>query len=311
MKLEQMLLASHQVRKSRRQKDAFYAFVQEQCNRAGIAVQRMDRAGARNIVMGDVEHARVIFAAHYDTCAVLPFPNFITPKNCLFYILYSLVLGMAFFILCAALAVGLTILGLGAWAPLAGIVFCWSLILLMFFGPANRHTANDNTSGTALVLRLALELAPALRNQAAFVLFDGEELGLIGSTAFASKNRKVRAGTLVINFDCIGVGEALMFCPRKGALRDSDYELLCQAARQICSAQGRTLLLERPGTAFYPSDQMAFQKGVGVAALKHSRVFGYYMDDIHTRRDRVLDTQNLDILQKICEMFLQKIAQKG
>lgn len=309
MELEQVLLASYQIRKSRRQKDAFYDFVKAQCGRTGLGVQRMERAGARNIIMGDVERARVIFAAHYDTCATLPFPNFITPKNIFLYILYSAVICAVFFALCLATAVILTALGVSVWTPIICVALCWGMVALMFVGPANRHTANDNTSGTALVLRLALELAPALRDKAAFVLFDGEEFGLIGSGAFASKYRKIRAGTLIVNFDCVGVGNALLFCPRKGALHDPEYEMLCRIAREVCAQQGRTLLLERPGTAFYPSDQMTFQKGVGIATLKYNRIFGYYMDDIHTSRDRVLDKQNLDTLQQICITFLQEIGE--
>lgn len=49
--------------------------------------------------------------------------------------------------------------------------------------------ADDNASGTAVVLTLAryLQDVPCRRYDVIFVLFDEEELGLVGSTAFASK----------------------------------------------------------------------------------------------------------------------------
>jgi hypothetical protein len=49
--------------------------------------------------------------------------------------------------------------------------------------------ADDNASGTAVVLTLARQLqdVPCRRYDVIFVLFDEEEVGLVGSTAFASK----------------------------------------------------------------------------------------------------------------------------
>ena len=48
--------------------------------------------GARNIVIGDPEAAKVLYTAHYDTCARMPFPNFITPKCLPIYLLYQILL---------------------------------------------------------------------------------------------------------------------------------------------------------------------------------------------------------------------------
>jgi hypothetical protein len=42
--------------------------------------------GGRNIVIGNPDTAKVLYTAHYDTCARLPFPNFITPKNIFIYL---------------------------------------------------------------------------------------------------------------------------------------------------------------------------------------------------------------------------------
>ena len=43
---------------------------------------------------------------------------------------------------------------------------------------------------------------------------------------------------------------------------------------------------------------------MGVCALKKSRVFGYYMDRIHTRRDTVLEEENVRFLRDGTLRFL-------
>ena len=51
------------------------------------------------------------------------------------------------------------------------------------------------------------------------------------------------------------------------------------------------------GSGFYPSDNKAFKKGVGVCALKHKKIIGYYMDRIHTVKDTVLEEENIALLR--------------
>ena len=52
--------------------------------------------GARNVLFGDPEKADYLVTAHYDTCARLPFPNFITPCNVGIYLLYQIVVALLF-----------------------------------------------------------------------------------------------------------------------------------------------------------------------------------------------------------------------
>ena len=53
----------------------------------------------------------------------------------------------------------------------------------MLDGKANRHTANDNTSGVAAVMELMARLPEEQRSKAAFILFDNEEKGMLGYSA--------------------------------------------------------------------------------------------------------------------------------
>ena len=67
----------YQVRKSKKQKAAFIEYVENVAKSYGYGV-KLEKGyfGAKNIVVGDVENAKVIYTAHYDTCARLPVPNF-------------------------------------------------------------------------------------------------------------------------------------------------------------------------------------------------------------------------------------------
>ena len=76
------VLAKYEIRKTRKQKDAFLTAVTDYTNRAGYTV-RVEKGnfGARNVVIGDADRAKYLVTAHYDTCAWMPVPNFITPCN--------------------------------------------------------------------------------------------------------------------------------------------------------------------------------------------------------------------------------------
>ena len=92
---KEILLPQYEIRKTKAQKTAFIEMLR------GVYGERLrveeEKKGmkSRNIVLGDPDKAKVICTAHYDTCAVLPFPNFITPKNFLVYLLYQALAGSA------------------------------------------------------------------------------------------------------------------------------------------------------------------------------------------------------------------------
>ena len=77
------LLADFQIRKTKQQKASFRAWLCDELWRAGYAPQ-METGGllnSSNVVAGDPGRPRSCSPPHYDTCAVLPFPNFITPQE--------------------------------------------------------------------------------------------------------------------------------------------------------------------------------------------------------------------------------------
>ena len=302
--LSREVLQNWEVRKSKQQKEDFRGWLCRQLEAAGYAPQVEKHKtlwASHNVVAGDPDKAKVLLTAHYDTCAVLPFPNFITPRSLFWYLAYQLLITFLFFAVVFAVTFGATFAAVwltegSAVGELIGFVVGYAVLLFglwwMFDGKANRHTANDNTSGVVTLLELALALPEELRQEVCFVWFDNEERGLLGSGAFAAKHKQTAKTALVINFDCVGDGDSLQFFPAKRLKKTELPQLLEES---YLAAGEKTVEVVR-GFGFYPSDQAKFHRGVGVCALKKSPVCGYYMDKIHTRRDTVLDEENVALL---------------
>lgn len=286
-----------QVRKSRKQKEAFRSWLCTELEKAGYTPGIEKGFAAKNVVVGDPDTAKIIFSAHYDTCAVLPIPNFITPRNILFYILYQLIFVAIFFLV--VISAELAVFLLTDAPPLIGLIVAYALCIFMIWwildGPANQHTANDNTSGVITLLETALAMPEADRDKVCFVFFDNEEKGMFGSAAFTKAHKKAKKETLNINFDCVSDGDFIQFFPGDRLKKDKDALERIETAFQ---GIGRKHTEVVRGFGFYPSDNAAFKKGVGVCALKHKKIIGYYMNRIHTNRDTVLEEENIILLQK-------------
>jgi hypothetical protein len=244
----------------------------------------------------------VIYTAHYDTCPVLPFPNFITPKNFGIYLLYQLLVTVALIavILAASFGAGMlfSMAGFEEIGPLIRIVLYFGLFYLMLAGPANKHTANDNTSGVTLLLDIMMELPTEKAEKAAFVFFDLEEMGLIGSASLAKTYKKELENTPIINFDCVSDGENILFVLKKGS-----KHLKAPIEKAFESTESVSVEVTETGV-FYPSDQKNFNCGVGVAALKKSKKGILYMDRIHTKRDTVYREENIEFLKNGAIRFI-------
>ena len=299
--LSREILRDWQVRKTKEQKTRFIAFLQERL--PGLRMEEGGLPRCRNLVLGDPESAYVVFTAHYDTCARLPFPNFITPKNLVVYLAYQLLIMLPFLAFAVLLSVGL--IRLGVFEPLA-VMLSWvlamaALLYVFLFGPANPHTANDNTSGVLMLCELIAGLSEEERARCAFVFFDHEETGLFGSSLFASQHRKAMKDRLLINFDCVSDGDDILFVQSRKAKRRAG-DALAEAFSP--SAEKRTVITGPLG-AFYPSDQVNFRCGVGVAAMQRSALLGLYMSRIHTARDTALDERNFSFLVEGVRRFLR------
>ena len=171
----------------------------------------------------------------------------------------------------------------------------------MFCGKPNKHTVNDNTSGVITLCELLGSLNPEERSEIAFVFFDNEENGLLGSSWFNKVHRAEMKDKLLINYDCVSDGDNIMLLPNKNAKK----EYLPALGEAFCGAGDKNIIVET-GLVYYPSDQGNFKKNIGVAAFRRCAL-GLYLNRIHTPKDTVMDERNIGIICDGTKKFLEKI----
>ena len=313
--LSRKILEEYQIRKSAKQKEDFWCFLLDELRGMGYEA-KIEGKSSKNIVVGDPETAKVIYTAHYDTCPVLPIPNFITPRNFVWYLLYQMLLVLPMLAAAVGAEVGTMLLWewvTGETCPFMVAMTAMEAVLLFFLwwiyaGPANKHTVNDNTSGVLALVEIAESLPEELRSEVCLIFFDNEEKGLLGSSAFARKHKQVRKNGLVVNFDCVSDGDYIQFYPSK-LLKKKGKDTLAAVEEAFPSRGNKTTEVVR-SFGFYPSDQAKFKKGIGVCALKKKPLVGYYMDRIHTKRDTVLMEENITLLRDGALRLAQKLSKQ-
>ena len=300
--LSQKILDNYQVRKTKKQKMNFITLLKSYFPE--LQIQQGGFPKNRNLILGDVNQASVVLTAHYDTCAMLPFPNLIMPKNILLSILYSILIAIPFLALGLLLDYAiLSLTGNMLISYIVSIIFYFFILYMAFAGPANRHTANDNTSGVITLCEIYQAMSPAQRAKAAIVFFDNEELGLVGSAFFRSKYKKAMKNKLLINFDCVSDGDHIMIAVSKRA-RPQYLDLF---QKSYTSTEVKNTMIEKAEKLMYPSDQANFKCTAAVAALNKKKLIGYYMNKIHTARDKVFDVKNIEYLKTATVQFVDQL----
>lgn len=293
----------YEIRNTKEQKLAFEGYVKEIAEQNGyaFAVEEGDQK-SRNLTVGDIRTAKVVYTAHYDTCVGLPFPNLITPKCIPLYWIYQI--GVGILMVMPALLIEILLFwisgmvekstGAPLLSPLAVGLITYAvfiaIILFFFKGPANKHTANDNTSGVTTLLDIMQSLSDTEKTQVAFIFFDLEEAGLVGSKSFSKRHKAEMEKKLLLNFDCVSDGNTFLFVLRKDAVLFTPY------LEQAFASNDRFSVEFASKGVIYPSDQNRFPCGVGVSALKKKGNM-LYMNRIHTKQDTVYQEENIEYLK--------------
>ena len=310
--VSQKILADYQVRKSRKQKLDFEHWLVRSLANEGVEMWTEEHSGlfkSRNLIVGDPDNCDYILSAHYDTAPVLPFPNFIAPRNLLITILYQLVVIM---VPLSLLIAGLSFLLSHFFSEIHPLTFFLSNLFLLFLvlglmliGPANKHTANDNTSGVISVIETILAVSSAKRERICFVLFDLEEAGLLGSAAFRKKHNSSMKTTPLINLDCVSDGDHLLVVLNRKASQLPEFKqrLMDSFQAHVQEMPDKILRFEKAERIFYPSDQMGFPLSAAIAVFKKKPLIGYYIDRLHTRHDVIFDEHNIQIISSALASF--------
>lgn len=297
---------NYPVRRNGREKQDFRKYVLGLMAEKGVkaTVETTGDGKNKNIVIGDPLSAKVVCTAHYDTPAASLFPNLMIPRNMPLFFLYQFV--PVILMLAVALGGGYLIAnivspsGLGTESYmrvflLAYLVIYYALFFLMYRAFKNPNNHNDNTSGVAAVLSSLDELNAEQLNDAAFILFDNEEKGKKGSKAYCKDHKDAMKDKLIVNFDCVGNGENIIFIAMKKA---EQHQLYAKLKESFADSDGYKVY-------FYPvkgsesnSDYKNFPCGVGCMACKRTKDGLFYTPYIHTPKDTVAKEENIQYLTK-------------
>jgi hypothetical protein len=264
------ILINHPIRKTPQQKESFREDVMQYIRELGYEVHReMFCKDGQNIVFGPQDTAQYLITAHYDTPVSIGIPNVCTPCNALRGRLQFL----STFLLSFSMSLGAGLL-LKAGHIIPGILLFAPILIFLYLirnGPANVNNANDNTSGIVTLLEIARSLPQAHRNKVCFILFDLEEKGLKGSAAYRKAHKEVTEKQLVLNLDCVGDGDHILFLPTKKARTD---EKLISRLNYLGGWFGKKQILTiHKGYCRYNSDHKNFPLSIAVGAFHIKSVF--------------------------------------
>lgn len=291
------VLKTFPVRKTKLQKQAFRDAVQSYAQNLGYDVTvEQGSFGVHNLLIGNPETAKYLVTAHYDTCARMLLPNLITPCNALTFWSYQILIVLLLMVETLVISTIVSLIaGNTEIASLVAVVVYWILLLLLMIGPANKNNANDNTSGVVTVLEILRTMPENQRNKVCFVLFDLEEAGLLGSSAYRKAHKTETDRQVVVNLDCVGDGDHILLFPTKKLKKDT-HKL--PPIYKTCGYFGKKSILVRDkGFGFYPSDHANFPYGVGIGAFHIQKGVGHYYSRIHTPKDTLLDQTNVNLLR--------------
>lgn len=296
------------IRRKDEEKSKFLEFLSEESKKMGLSyvAETTSDGKNKNFVVGDVEGAKVVFTAHYDTPARSIFPNIMIPRNLPLFFSYQFlpVILMLLVSLPISYLVGMVWLQDSRAYMLTFLALYYVLYFLMFRGPSNPKNYNDNTSGVATLLEIMRGQSAEEKGRVAFIFFDNEEKGKKGSKAYFKDHESLMKDKLLINFDCVGNGETVVFIAKEEAEKTEEYERLkgCFAPKDGYTAE------------FYPmrgsesnSDYKSFPLGIGCMACKRSKRGLLYTPAIHTAKDTVAKEENIEYIKSCTLKFIGEI----
>lgn len=304
--LDLHLAEKYPTRFKREEKDAFSIFIAGVFKKIGYEdkkikiVNMKDSFENNNIIVGK-PNAKYIFTAHYDTPGKTGFllPGTKIWGTTIATLLFT-VIALIFWFGCVFTATrflpDMLIFAQRYFISL-GILFVLLIVTLVIpMLTKNKTNRNDNTSGVLGVLKLAEIIFenPEIRDDCAFVLFDNEEWGLLGSAAYkkwCKKNGYDLSNSSVINFDCIGCGEQL-------TLFTKSKTEICNTLAEKIAEQGTDVNIKNSSVIFM-SDHMNFKNSVMISSVSKSKLGFVYMPNIHTSKDTECDTEKIENTAKL------------
>lgn len=300
---------NHPARKTMQEKINFRKFIIDYLAKKGIEakVERTKDGRNDNIVIGDPTTAKAVFTAHYDTPARSVFPNIMMPKHRVLFFAYQFV--PVIFLLTISFTVALFINALVNDDRAFIISFLLSYYAYLFFGIMrifkNKNNHNDNTSGVSTVLSIIDGLTKEELDNVAFILFDNEEKGKKGSKAYFNDHKEQMKDKFLVNFDCVGNGNTVIFIAQKDAIDSEEYRNI---QKLFDKNSGFDLQFLTYKQADSNSDHKNFPKGVACVVCKKAKNGLLYTPHIHTNKDVIANNSNITFLSYNTISFIKNIS---
>lgn len=309
------LIKNHPTRKSNKEKESFRNYVLSEATKLGFdaKTEKTTKGKNENIVIGNPEKAKAVFTAHFDTPASALFPNLMLPRNKFLFYLYQfipiiLIFSCSYFpaqfisdfFFSGENNVNANVITF----ELIFFVLYFGLFYLLYLAFKNKNNYNDNTSGSAVLLSLMSKLSPEERENAAFIFFDNEEKGKLGSKAYYIDHKDFMENKLLINFDCVGNGKNILVIFNKEAENIPESEIIKESFKE--NGTFKTYFFPHKGSVCN-SDHMNFPKGAAIVACKNTKNGIFYTPNIHTAKDTEADNANIEFLSESAKEFISRI----
>ena len=299
---------NYPARKDMQEKIKFRDYIVEMLKKKGIEakIERTKDGKNDNIIVGDPTTAKAVFTAHYDTPARSLFPNIMIPKNRVIFFSYQFVPVIFLLVISFAFAflMGNFIIKDERVFFLSFLVVYYGLFFGIMRGFKNKNNYNDNTSGVATILSIIDELSPEELNNVAFILFDNEEKGKKGSKAYFTDHKEQMKDKFLVNFDCVGNGNNVIFIAQKDAVNSGEYKIL---ESSFSNKEKFNLEFLTHKQADSNSDHKNFPKGVACVVCKKLNSGLLYTPNIHTNGDIVANNSNIEFLTKNTCAFVRNL----
>jgi len=244
---------------------------------------------AKNVVIGNLKKAKYVLGAHYDTPPRMP--AFLM-KSVLFFNIATCLIVVFSFVLMFIFDIFLLIFA---------VLYIYLLFYLLGFGISNKYNYNDNTSGVLTVL----SLMEKNRNQdVAYVFFDNEEKGLLGSIQLAIFMKRLKSyhprKKIFINFDCVGIGNVFGIASFKN--KRVAQELIDLSNNY---ENGNLLFEHRKASPFEGSDHFAFRNWNSLGIMCYNKKKKkYILKNIHSHKDKYIDLENIIVLVNLINNYI-------
>lgn len=303
------LNSNYPKRRSDDEKQKFREYIIEKLASKGIEarVEKTNDGKNNNLIIGDPTTAKAVFTAHYDTPMQSLFPNIMIPKNFAIFYLYQFV-PVIFLLLISIVVsylVGMVLFEDQVVYMISFLVLYYGGFFLMMRAFENKNNFNDNTSGVSVLLSIIDLLSADQLSNVAFIFFDNEEKGKKGSAAYVKDHKEQMNDRFLVNFDCVGNGDYIIFIAQKDAVSSKEFEMLKDS---FIEDDRFKLDFTTHKKAQSNSDHKNFAKGIACVACKKSKWGIFYTPYIHTPKDIVADNANIAYLSKNTLEFIKKIS---